>query len=479
VRTLTTALQAAATQPLLIAADQEGGQLMALGPGWTPFAGPMAIGATGDADLAQSVGRAIGLELRAVGVNVNYAPVLDLANPANVAQGIRSFSDDPATVARLGSAWLRGVQSAGVAATLKHFPGAGGVEVDTHHALAVVDRPRAELETTELVPFRAAVEGGARMVMSGHFASPALTGSRVIPATLARRVMDGALREELGFDGVSITDALDMGALPQDAQAVDVIAALRAGVDLLLATSKHQARRRIEAALVRAADLELIEPAALRRSTARIEALKRWIAGFSDPSLEVVGSEEHLALARELAERSLTLVRDDGLLPLRLSPGDRVLAVMPRPRDLTPADTSSYVDPGLAAALRGRHANVEEIVTGHPPTPVEIAAIRDRAARAAVVVVGTIAATPGSPQAALVEALVETGVLLVTVALRTPWDLASYPAATTHVCTYSILPDSLEALAAALFGQSAGKAFPGRLPVGAPAGASTSVGAAS
>jgi beta-N-acetylhexosaminidase len=309
------------------------------------------------------------------------------------------------------------------------------------------------------------------MVMSGHFASPALTGSRVVPATLARRVMDGVLREELGFDGVSITDALDMGALPQDAQAVDVIAALRAGVDLLLATSKHPARRRIEAALIRAADLELIEPAALRRSAARIEALKRWIAGFSDPSLEVVGSAEHLALARELAERSLTLVRDDGLLPLRLSPGDRVLAVMPRARDLTPADTSSYVEPGLAAALRGRHANVEEIVTGHPPTRAEIAAIRDRAARADVVVAGTIAAAPGSPQAALVEALVETGVPLVTVALRTPWDLASYPAATTHVCTYSILPDSLEALAAALFGQAAGDPFPGRLPVGARAGA--------
>ena len=473
VRTLTTGLQAAAgggsRLPLLIAVDQEGGQLMALGPGWTPFAGPMAIGATGDADLAERVGRAVGLELRAVGVNVNYAPVVDLANPSNLAQGIRSFGDDPAIVARLGSAWLRGVQSAGVAATLKHFPGAGGVEVDTHHALAVVDRSRAELETTELHPFRSAIEGGARMVMSGHFASPELTGSRVLPATLSSRVMDGVLRADLGFEGVSITDALDMGALPQDAsQAVDVIAALRAGVDLLLATSKRPAQRRIEAALRRAAELELIEAPALERSTARIHALKRWIAGFEDPTLDVVGSAEHRALARELAERSLTLVRDDGLLPLRL-PGDgRILAVMPRPRDLTPADTSSYVAPGLAAALRSRHASVEEIVTSHPPTSAEIAAVRDRAAGAAVVVAGTIAAEHSSTQAALVEALVATGVPLVTVALRTPWDLASYPAATTHVCTYSILPDSLEALAAALFGRSASEAFPGRLPTGAP-----------
>ena len=152
-RRLTDGLQAAARArdgsdglPILIAADQEGGQLLALGavPGsrddWTRFAGPMAIGATGDAGLAERVGRAIGLELRAVGVNVNYAPVLDVAtNPANPALGIRSFGDDPAEVARLATAWLRGLQSAGVAGTGKHFPGKGEGSVDTHHALDVVD----------------------------------------------------------------------------------------------------------------------------------------------------------------------------------------------------------------------------------------------------------------------------------------------------------------------------------------------------
>ncbi len=474
-RALTSALQSAARRtpgagepPLLIAADQEGGQLMALGSGWTPFAGSMAIGATSDADLAERVGRAIGLELRAVGVNVNYAPVLDLAtNPGNVAQGIRSFGDDPAAVARLGSAWLRGVQSAGVAATLKHFPGAGGIDVDTHHALAVVDRARSDLDEVELRPFRAAIDAGVRMVMSGHFASPALTGSRAVPATLAPAIMDGLLRDELGFEGVSITDALDMGALPQDAsQAVDVVAALRAGVDLLLATSKRPAQRRIEAALVRAAVLELVEPAALARSTSRIAALKRWIGGFEDPGLDVVGSADHAALARQLAVRSLTLVRDNGLLPLRLPPEARLLAVMPAPRDLTPADTSSFVPPGLAAALRARHANVDEIVTGQPPTRAEIVAVRDRAVAADVVVVGTMATMPGSPQAALVEALVATGRPVVTVALRTPWDIEAYPAATTHVCTYSILPHSLDALAAALLGRGGlDAAFPGRLPV--------------
>lgn len=487
-RALTSALQAAATAnsgaaatansaatpsglPLLIAADQEGGQLMALGAGWTEFGGPMAIGATGDAGLAERVGRAIGRELRAVGINVNYAPVLDVAtNPANPALGVRSFGDDPAAVARLGGAWLRGLQSAGVAATAKHFPGAGGLEVDTHHQLAVVDRERADLEVIDLRPFRAAVDAGVRMIMSGHFVSPALAGNRTVPATLAPAVMDRLLRDELGFDGVSITDALDMGALAQDAtQAVDVIAAIRAGVDLLLAKADRRARRRIEAALRRAAALGLFDPAAIARSAARIGDLRRWIAGFDDPPLEVVGGAEHAELARELDERSLTLVRDDGLLPLRLPPEARILAIMPVPEDLTPADTSSFVTPGLAKALRLQHPNVDEVVTAQRPERAEIAAVRDRAAAADLVVVGTISAATGSPQAALVAALAAAGRPLVTAALRTPWDITAYPMATTHVCTYSIRPGAMTALASALFGRARGdRPFPGRLPVTVP-----------
>jgi beta-N-acetylhexosaminidase len=474
---LTSGLQAAAPGkstgsarglPILIAADQEGGQLLALGDGFTPFAGAMAIGATGDTDLAERVGEAIGRELRAVGVNVNYAPVLDVAdNPANPALGIRSFGDDPQQVGRLAAAWLRGLQSGGVAGVGKHFPGAGAAAVDTHLELAVVDRSRADLDANELVTFKAAIDAEVRMVMSGHFASPALTGNRAMPATLSRRVMNDLLRDDLGFDGVTITDALDMAALPQDAtQAVDVLAALEAGVDLLLATADRGAQRRIESALRRAATLELFEPAALRASAARLDALRPWLAGFETPSLEVVGSSEHRAIARDLAERSLTLVRDEAhLLPLRLSPDARVAAIMPAPRDLTPADTSSFVAPGLASALRAQHPAVDEIITSHPPTRAEIAEVRLRAESYDLLIVGTISATAGSPQAELVEALAATGRPLVTVALRTPWDLAAYPSVKTHACTYSILPESMEALAAALFGRAREAAFPGRLPV--------------
>ena len=475
VRALTGGLQAAAATspagsalPILIAVDQEGGQLLALGDGWTPFGGPMAIGAAGDADLAERVGRAVGRELRAVGVNVDYAPCLDVAsNPANPSLGIRSFGDDPAAVGALGAAWLRGLQSAGVAGTMKHFPGKGEGSVDTHLELAVVERDRAGLDAVELSPFRAAVEAGVRLAMSGHFAVPAVTGSRTLPSTLAPAVMTGLLRDELGFEGVSITDALDMGALPQDAtQAVDVIAALRAGVDLLLATSDRAAQRRIEASIVRAAELGLLDPGSVARSAARIEDLRRWIASFDAPPLEVVGCAEHAALARELAERSITLVRNDArLLPLRLPAGARIVAIEPRPFDLTPADTSSYLAPGLAAALRAHHDGVEEILVEPDPPAGEIAAVGTAIRGRDLVVVATDAGTFRPRQATLVRAALGTGVPVVTVALRTPFDLAEYPGAATHACTYGRHRPSIDAIAAALFGRIP---FPGRLPAAIP-----------
>lgn len=471
VRALTVSLQGARPPgpPLLVAADQEGGQLMALGEG-TPFAGNMALGAIGDPDLAERVGQAIGRELRAVGVNVNYAPDCDVAsNPDNPGLGIRSFGDDAAAVARLARATVRGLQAAGVAATAKHFPGKGDVNVDTHHQLGAIDHDRGRLDAVELAPFRAAIEAGVRVVMSGHFAIPALTHNPSLPATVSRAVMHDLLRDELGFDGLVISDALDMRALAQGAtQIVDLIAALRAGVDLLLCAPDRSSIEQGEEALRLAARRDLFDANGLADSTRRILVLREWLGSATQPDLDVVGSAAHAALAREVAERSVTLVRNDGgLLPLRIPAEGRVLAVMPQPANLTPADTSATVAPGLAAAIRSRHPLVDEVVTGMPPTTEEIAALRRRVSEYEyrLAVIGTINAWFDGGQADLVNELLASGVPVVTVALRVPWDLARYPAAATHVCTYSILPPSLDALVGALWGDVP---FQGRLPAAIP-----------
>jgi beta-N-acetylhexosaminidase len=243
VRALTTALQQGArtdSRPLLIATDQEGGQLNALGEEPTAFAGAMALGAAGDVALTERVGRATAIELRAMGVNVNYAPVCDLATtPDNPALGIRSFGDAPAAVAEHAAAYVRGLQAEGVAATAKHFPGHGDITADTHHGLATLAASREEIAQRELVPFRAAIQAGVRMVMAGHVAVPSITSDDDLPASLAREIVTTLLREELDFDGLAITDALDMRAVAQGAaQVVDVITAVRAGEDLLLGTAE-------------------------------------------------------------------------------------------------------------------------------------------------------------------------------------------------------------------------------------------------
>lgn len=458
--------------PMLVAADQEGGQFLALGEGPTAFAGNMALGAVDDEGLTERVGLAIGTEARAMGVNVVYAPVLDLAtNPANPALGIRSFGDLPVAVARHGVAMVWGLQGAGVAATVKHAPGIGHISTDTHHGLAVVDAARDTLEAREFVPFRAAFAAGARLAMSGHGAVPAVSGRDDLPATLSRAVMTDLLRRDLRFEGVTISDALDMRALPQGpAQVLDVIAAVRAGVDLLLASADAVALTRIEATLVRAVALELLDPAEVAATERRVAALRAWLGSTGPaPDLSVVGCAEHRALAAELASRSITLVRDPrGVLPLlgrdRDTDPDRgpLLAIMPRPADLTPADTSSSVAPGLAAALRRYHDEVEEIIVDQAPDSDSIAGVRDRAAQARAVVIGTIDGHRQPAQLDLVEAIAATGTPTIAVAMRGPWDVAAYPPTVAALATYSILPAPMAALAAVLAGEADA---PGGLPV--------------
>jgi beta-N-acetylhexosaminidase len=257
-----------------------------------------------------------------------------------------------------------------------------------------------------------------------------------------------------------------MRAIAQGAaQAVEVIAAVRAGLDLLLCSADREAQERIEATLVAAAARHLFEEDETAASFERLAALRGWLAAAGPaPGVEIVGSAAHRDLSRQLAERALTRLDAGGTSPVSFPASTRLLAVMPEPRDLTPADTSSMLEPGLGRALRTRFASVEEVVVAVAPSDAEIAAVRARASGGDVdaVVVGTIEAHRQPAQAELVRAIAATGVPAVAVALRTPWDAAVYPAGMPAVATYSILPDPLEALARALAGEID---LPGRAPV--------------
>nr|WP_255603730.1 glycoside hydrolase family 3 N-terminal domain-containing protein [Oscillochloris sp. ZM17-4] len=470
VRALTDALQAAARAggrpPLLICADQEGGQLQAIG-GTTAFPGNMALGAAGDADLARRVGAAIGVELAAVGVNVDYAPACDVnVEPRNPVIGVRSFGEAPALVARLAAAMVAGLQGAGVAAVAKHFPGHGDTAQDSHDVLSALPHTRDRLDAVDLPPFVAAIAAGVRLVMSAHLALPAITGRADLPATLAPEVLRGLLRDQLGFAGVTVSDAMNMSGLGNtDDFGPLAVRAAAAGLDLLLLAEPNDHRVAHAALLAAAADGRL--PADdLIASAGRVRALKGWLAGQAQPALDVIGCAAHRALAAEASARAITLVRDEaGRLPLRLPAEARVAVVVPQTADLTPADTSSYERCELARAVRRHHPAAEELVMPADPSPAEVDALCARLAGCDLAIVGTINAGAQAGQAALVRALLAGGTPVIAAALRLPYDLAAYPAAPTYLCAYSILPPAMDALADAIWGRAP---ITGRLPARIP-----------
>lgn len=470
-RGLTAELQRAAADagqpPLLIAADQEGGQLMAVGQA-TPFPGNMALGATRSGKLANRVGRAIGREMASLGINVDFAPVCDVNNnPRNPVVGTRSFGEDPKLVGAMAAAMVKGLQSAGVAAAAKHFPGHGDTASDSHYAAAVLPHDMRRIRRVELPPFQAAIAAGVRMVMTAHIAFPALNGGSDAPATVSRALLDGLLRRKLGFDGIIVTDAMDMKALEQGpGYAADALAAVAAGADLLLFNHELARVEPAWATLVQASRRGLVSSQQVYASAARVMALKRWLGKREQPPLDVVCSREHCALAHEVARQSITLVRDRAnCLPLRLEPHMRIAVVTPCPQDLTPADTSSYLKPQLATAIRRYHGNVDAFEVPMNPPGAEIAAVCDRLAGYDLVIAGTINATEAPGQAALIEALLRRKANVIAIALRLPYDIAAYPAASTYLCTYGILPPAMDAVADALFGKAG---FPGQLPVTVP-----------
>jgi beta-N-acetylhexosaminidase len=443
-RALCLALYAAAEEggcpPPIIGIDQEGGQLIAVAEGATELPGNMALGATRSPVLAEAAGRVLGRELLAMGVNMNFAPALDINNnPNNPGIGIRSFGDSPELVSALGRAMIRGMQSEGLLATAKHFPGLGDTGTDAHFGLPVVAHSLEHMRAVELVPFRDAIESGVEAIMTGHIVFSALDDR---PATLSRAVLTGLLRQEMGFEGLLVTDAMDMNAVAREGALPSIEAALRAGNDLiLLAHVPNQLSLIAQTTHLLNAD-----------SAARIQRLRERLPRELPP-LEVVGSDEHRQVAQKIADRAVTVVRDNGQLPLRLNAEDRLVVLTVQTADLTPADTSSKVRVGLANAISRRHPNTEAVEIPMNAGESTIRAVLRLLEDADQIIVGTISADHDEGQTALIRALCERGQQPIVVSLRTPYDCAALPMVQTYLCAYSVRPVATEAVARVLFGE--------------------------
>lgn len=464
-------LQSLSDLPLLVSADLEAGagfrfEGVVHAPtniwlgGATRFPALMALGASGDPGLAYEMGRVTALEARALGVHVPFAPVLDVNNnPENPVINVRSLGEDPEMVAVLGAAFVRGLQDHGAIATAKHFPGHGDTGVDSHISLPVIRVSRERMDSVELFPFRRAVDAGLGAIMTAHITVPEITGART-PATLAPAVLTGLLRDEMGFGGLVFTDAMDMGAVDRMFERGEAaVRAIEAGADVILMPPDLRAAREGIVAAVRAGRLseERIDRSVLSILKAKEKlGLDRERTVDLDRMREVVGVRPHLAVARELADRSVTVLKDErGLLPLRGTPTANVYSVTyRRPNDLR---AGRAFDAGLRRTYRSlRTAHVDQETTRREYDEI---LTRTRGMNLTIVSlhvgVRTASGSVALPDEAVgfVKRLARSGRPHIVVAFGNPYLLAEFPRVGTYMTAWSGIPVAERAAADAILGR--------------------------
>jgi beta-N-acetylhexosaminidase len=466
-------LQQHASIPLLVASDLEGGTVMRFNGG-TAFPTNMGVAATGRELDAYEMGRITAIEGRAVGIHLVFAPVADVNNnAANPIINTRSFGGDPKAVAELVSAEVRGLQEHGMLATAKHFPGHGDTGTDTHIALPVIDAPWSRLDSVELVPFRAAIKSRVAAIMSAHIALPGIDSGQVRPATLTPALLTGVLRDSLGFEGLVVTDALDMGGIvntygPGEA----AVLALLAGADILLQPKDPGVA--IDA-VVAAVEQGRVTQARLDQSVRRVLELKRRVGLFRqrtvplDGVMNAVGTAEHQLIARDVTERSLVLVRDSGGVMTRLRSAAQPVSLL-----VYADDPASSVGGTLAGELRASGYTVTTFRLWPSSGPASFDSARTALAASSVAIVaasirvsawsGTISLPPQVAELVNTTALTHPTLL---VSFGSPYLLNQAPAVQGYLLAWAARPINEQAVAAALTGRTD---ISGHLPIALNAG---------
>lgn len=437
--------------PLLIAVDQEGGVVSRLTDGFSFWPTPLLVTAAGE-DMAFRFGQAVASELRAVGINMNLAPVADLeTNPANPIIARRAFSSDPNVAAPIIAQVVRGTQTFNpggfsVVATAKHFPGHGDTRGDSHAQLERVDLSRERLDSVELVPFRAAIDAGVGAVMVSHIWLPALDGTRR-PASLSPEVITGLLREELGFEGIIMTDALDMNAVDLEFPFNEAaVMAVQAGVDLLAmgpGIDVGVAQGALERVLQAVRSGEISEER-INESVRRILTIKQRFGLLQwqplDPATAAarVNVEGHAALLNDLFVNGVTVAYDrNGLVPITPAT-ENVAIIFLGTRYQIQNECQPY------------RPDIRWVVVSESPADDEIGRAVEAARWADTAVVWTYNAITNLRQQMMVNALPQDKT--VAVAFWSPYDLTTYPNVSAYVATYSPARESIPAACAALFG---------------------------
>lgn len=477
VRELTQSLQMLAKEaghrfPLLVMIDQENGMVNRFGRYTTIFPGNMALGAIDSEAIACEVALATGRELRAMGINMNLAPVVDVNNnPSNPVIGVRSFGEDPYQVARLGAAMVKGYREAGIITCLKHFPGHGDTSVDSHLSLPIIPHTMERLEALELIPFQKAMEAGADSIMIAHIYLSTLMPDEMAPATTAPFVVTKLLREKFGFTGLIVSDCMEMEALANTVGTQQgTVKALQAGIDLVLVSHQYPLQRGSIEAIQAAVQNGIVSTERLHQAAERVLQLKaRTISWDTLPdaaALTVIGDEAHRQLQKRAYELSTTVVKNDRqLLPLSLRPEQQLFVLFMLPTSFTRAvDEGFFADAcdAFVEHIRKRHESVDTISIAHEPTADEYGAIHQAVQSAAVTIVVTANANLDSYQSHLMQRLIQTGKPIVGIAAFNPYDLLAFPELATYLVTYEFTPPAFAAAVRVLFGEIQAR---GHLPV--------------
>lgn len=438
--------------PLFIGIDQEGGWVIRLKEGATVLPGNMALGATGSTELAERAGEITAVELAAVGVNLNFAPVMDVNNnPQNPVIDRRSFGGSPELVSRLGVAYIHGLQRNGVLGTAKHFPGHGDTTVDSHFDLPTVNHNRERLHALELHPFRAAIDADVAAIMTAHIVYPAFDPDR--PATLSPTVLTDLLRDELGYDGLLITDDMEMKAIDDRYRSGEAaVMAVEAGADIVMVLWSPTKQIEVFDALLSAVKSGRISQTRLNQSVERILKAKGTAAferRFVDPDAVegTVGTDVHKQLAQTIASQAITVVRNrDNLLPLKLESETSVLI-------LSASST-------LFENFKAHHPNTVEAKIPQKPEAENILPQLTLHIKSADVVIAGIV---NNEQGTLVQQVsMETTTPVIVIALGSPYTLRGCPAVSASVATYDIHDASVTAAVEVILGAQEAQ---GKLPV--------------
>ena len=440
--------------PLFIGIDQEGGWVIRLKDGATVLPGNMALGATNSTELAERAGEITAVELAAVGVNLNFAPVMDVNNNLdNPVIGRRSFGESPELVSRLGVPYIRGLQRNGVLATAKHFPGHGDTTVDSHFELPTVSHDLERIHALELQPFRAAIDADVAAIMTAHIIYPAFDANR--PATLSPTILTDLLRKELGFDGLLITDDMEMKAIDDRYQSGEAaVMAVEAGADIVMVLWTPTKQIEVFDALLSAVKSGRISQVRLDQSVERI--LKSKGTAFDRRFVDVeavgtiVGGEAHKQLAQTIASRAITVVGNrNNLLPLKLKPETSVLIVNESSR--------------LFNSFKAHHPNTIEVrIPEKPEGEGILPQLIQQAENADMVIVGII----NDEQAALVQQIsLGTTTPVIVIALGSPYTLRGCPAVSASLAAYDLHDASVSAAVEVIVGAREAQ---GKLPIQLP-----------